>query len=159
MTPSSLASGASNEENRPHLRPHLRPHHLRPYGRLASPCRPDRLRPQHGSRLHHHGGVVPANLLRHPQLPRQHPRRPNLLRPGLRLRHPNHLSPPSATSPCGRSSTSTSCPTLWTATSPRRFTRSSPPDLTLPPPPRRSLPYNALSSSTKTPSSTWPTPS
>ena len=66
---------------------------------------------------------------------------------------------PSATSPCGRSFTSTSCPTSWTATSPRRFTRSSPPDLTPPPPPRRSLPYNALSSSTKTPSSTWPTPS
>jgi len=43
-------------------------------GRLASPRRQDRLRPQHGSRLHHHGGVAPANLLRHPQLPRQHPR-------------------------------------------------------------------------------------
>src|SRR5580692_1464199 len=89
MTPSPLAPGASHEENRPHLRPHLRPHHLRPYGRLASPRRQDRLRPQHGSRLHHHGGVVPANLLRHPQLPRQHPRRPNLLRPRLRLRHPD----------------------------------------------------------------------
>src|SRR5271168_4308831 len=62
-------------------------------------------------------------------------------------------------SPCGRSSTSTSCPTSWTATSPRRFTRSSPPGLTPPPPPRRSLPYNTLSSSTRTPSSTWPTPS
>jgi hypothetical protein len=58
---------------------------------------------------------------------------------------------PSATSPCGRSSTSTSCPTSWIGTSPRRFTRSSPPDLTPPPPPRRSLPYNALSSSTKNP--------
>jgi hypothetical protein len=31
------------------------------------------------------------------------------------------------------------------------------PDLTPPPPPRGSLPYSALSSSTKTPWSTWPT--
>src|SRR5580658_8301089 len=62
-------------------------------------------------------------------------------------------------SPCGRSSTSTSCPTSWTATSPRRFTRSSPPGLTPPPSPRGSLPYSTLSSSTRTPSSTWPTPS
>src|SRR6516165_3517388 len=91
MSPSSLAPGASHEENCPHLRPHLRPHHLRPYVRLASPRRQDRLRPQHGPRLHHHGGVVPANLLRHPQLPRQHPRRPNLLRPRFRLRYPDHL--------------------------------------------------------------------
>src|SRR5258708_8467687 len=95
---SFLSKGSldSHEKNRTHLRPHLRLHHLRPYGRLDSPRRQDRLRPQHGSRLHHHGGVVPANILRHPQLPRQHPRRPNLLPPRLRLPPPDppHHHPP-----------------------------------------------------------------
>src|ERR1700722_1020508 len=84
------SEGASHEENRFHVRPSLRLHHLHPHGPFASPCRQDRLRPQHGSRLHHHGGLVPADLLRHPQLPRQHSRWPNLLRPRLRLRHSDH---------------------------------------------------------------------
>src|ERR1700733_3346652 len=90
LAPASLKQGASHEENRPHLRHHLRRHDLRPYGRIASLYQQDRARPQHDSRLHHNGGVVPAGLLRCPQLPRQHPRRSNLLRPRLRLRHPHH---------------------------------------------------------------------
>src|SRR5258708_2074292 len=77
----SKGSLDSHEKNRTHLRPHLRRHHVRPYGRLASPRRQDRLRPQHGSPLHHHGVAVPANLLLHPQLPPQHPHHPRLLRP------------------------------------------------------------------------------